>query len=518
LIGGGKQLAQSNKIEGTTGNDVLKGTDEADVIFGLDGDDEIWLYNPFTYEGGRDRVYGGAGNDTIYLARDTLLASGGVGNDRFVAAPWVNKASYETITISGGGNVDEFDARGYGLDTNLLWTDAGEGKISFGIWVTFLVDSVEILRGGIIGNNNFKIANYDRALTVYGNDNQDFFDISTGSTNKLYGGDGSDIFTVYGRSSNFGEAGNDEFSIKSGGAGTIVDGGDGVDRVYLANGTIDLDRGLALLSNGTAVRLSSIEDAFTEQGSRIVGNAADNYLSGGSYINGREGNDTIVGSNGADTLIGGEGNDLFYVTTGYDIVNGGAGRDTLNFQSINYSVGIILPETGKANYYIRDIASGEYQLIENVTGGGRTDWITGNRKANVLDGGAGDDFINGGGGNDTLVNSHGMDTMTGGEGRDTFLFEFAGDPLNPVAARITDFTQGEDVLNLSRLDANNRWEGDQAFKFIGKNDFTGRIGELRFEVADGSTLVQGDWSGDAVADFTIKLDGAIDLVSADFRF
>ncbi|MFC2970460.1 M10 family metallopeptidase C-terminal domain-containing protein [Acidimangrovimonas pyrenivorans] len=79
-------------------------------------------------------------------------------------------------------------------------------------------------------------------------------------------------------------------------------------------------------------------------------------------------------------------------------------------------------------------------------GGAGADTLTGGAGADLLAGGAGDDRLVGQGGDDILVGGAGSDTLTGGAGADTFVF--AGDGGRDV---VTDFTAGEDRLDLSQL-------------------------------------------------------------------
>ena len=72
-------------------------------------------------------------------------------------------------------------------------------------------------------------------------------------------------------------------------------------------------------------------------------------------------------------------------------------------------------------------------VIEEATGGGGSDIITGNQAANVLRGNGGDDVIAGGAGADRLV---------GGAGNDTFILT-AGDGIDTI----TDFEVGSDAMS-----------------------------------------------------------------------
>lgn len=60
---------------GTSGNDVLKGSNNANTLSGLDGHDNIKGYD------GDDLVYGGAGNDSVFGGLGNDLVSGEAGDD-----------------------------------------------------------------------------------------------------------------------------------------------------------------------------------------------------------------------------------------------------------------------------------------------------------------------------------------------------------------------------------------------------------------------------------------------------
>jgi hypothetical protein len=58
------------------------------------------------------------------------------------------------------------------------------------------------------------------------------------------------------------------------------------------------------------------------------------------------------------------------------------------------------------------------------------------------------------------------------------------------------------LIDLSGIDANSNVFGDQAFSFIGAQDFHHVAGELRYE--DG--VIKGDVDGDGLADLCIEVD------------
>lgn len=116
-----------------------------------------------------------------------------------------------------------------------------------------------------------------------------------------------------------------------------------------------------------------------------------------------------------------------------------------------------------------------------------------------------------------MVGGGGRDTLIGGAGADRHVFA-DGDvaETRTLADRVTDFRSGEvDILDLLAIDAVADTIEDDDFSWIGGDAFSGVAGELRFAVFRGNTYVEGDTDGDALADFTIRLDGVVPLVATD---
>lgn len=186
--------------------------------------------------------------------------------------------------------------------------------------------------------------------------------------------------------------------------------------------------------------------------------------------------ETMTGTNEQDVLDGSWGNDVLNGLGGHDRLIGGLGNDTLN-------------------------------------GGAGND---------TLLGGDGRDILNGGDGNDTLIGGDDTDTMTGGAGADIFRFEAKGDSLTSTSLRdiITDFTVGQDKIDLSAIDANEAAAGNQGFGLIASNArFTG-AGQLRYsyQMVSGKeyTVVEGTTNAGSVADFSVALLGHHVLTANDF--
>ena len=147
--------------------------------------------------------------------------------------------------------------------------------------------------------------------------------------------------------------------------------------------------------------------------------------------------------------------------------------------------------------------------FNTITGTALAETINGTAADDLISGLAANDVIRGFGGNDRIIGGAGRDTMTGGAGADTFVLSVLADSLTGAGRRdiITDFTVGIDKLDFSGLDAQAATAGDQAFTLIGTGAFTSAAGQLRYTIAGGITLVQGDVNGDALADFEVQLNG-----------
>jgi Ca2+-binding RTX toxin-like protein len=183
---------------------------------------------------------------------------------------------------------------------------------------------------------------------------------------------------------------------------------------------------------------------------------------------------TLTGNSAANTLNG---------TPENDTLNGAGGSDTLN-------------------------------------GLGGNDFLVGGNGHDILVGGPGDDILNGSSGNDRLIGGPGADTLTGGFGRDVFVYASL-EEAGTLAARdlITDFQRLSDRIDLSAIDANSGVAGDQAFQFLAQQGaaFTG-AGQVRFvhDAAANKTYVEANVDANLGADFSIELNGIVQLTQANF--
>lgn len=241
-------------------------------------------------------------------------------------------------------------------------------------------------------------------------------------------------------------------------------------------------------------------------------------FAGNDIVNARDGNDTVWAGSGHDVVRGGLGNDTVFGNQGNDRLIGQGGVDRL---------------VGQSGNDILSGGSGDDVLIggggsDRVYGGAGNDILNGGSAADILRGGGDNDTLIGGSGNDNLAGGSGDDILQGGAGRDIlaggagadqFIFKAVSESRVGGTKRdvVTDFVQGEDVIDVSAIDATSQ-PLDQAFTFIGESAFSGTEGELRFvkNTTSGVTIVSADIDGDGSADFQVQLTGIFDLNQTDF--
>ena len=241
-------------------------------------------------------------------------------------------------------------------------------------------------------------------------------------------------------------------------------------------------------------------------------------------VDAKAGNDTITTLGGADTVFAGGGNDTvstaggndtIYFTGaggGFDAVDGGEGNDTILANANNTVIGLsalagveAISSSGFSAVRILGTAAGDSLDFSATTLTGITE----------INGGAGNDTLIGSAGADTIVGGAGKDTLTGGGGADTFVFKAVGESTVANSDRILDFVSGLDRIDLSAIDANAPLAGNQAFTFIGTDDFTG-LGQVRIGMSGGQVILSGNTTGNLAADFMIRLDSNPLLTIGDF--
>jgi Ca2+-binding RTX toxin-like protein len=337
-----------------------------------------------------------------------------------------------------------------------------------------------------------------------------------GGSDTLDGGTGADTMN--------GGTGNDTYIVDDAGDVVNENSGEGTDTVRTTLASY------ALGANVEHLRFIGVGN-FTG-----TGNALNNDITGGG------GNDTLSGGDGHDQLYGMGGDDSLYGGVGHDLLSGGSGADYMEGNDGNdaYIVddagdvvaeasgeGVDIVYSNLSSYTLganvenlQQNGSGNFTgtgnaLDNRIVSGGTDDTLTGGDGADELRSGAGIDSLDGGDGDDLLVGGADADTLTGGAGSDTFQVGYFESGTGVDADRITDFQSG-DLVDVSGWDANFFAAGDPPFTWIGGVAFSSTAGELRTYFDGVDTWVQGDISGDGVADFEIRFDGSVTLAATDF--
>lgn len=174
-----------------------------------------------------------------------------------------------------------------------------------------------------------------------------------------------------------------------------------------------------------------------------------------------------------ENAVGGGGDDLIVVNSAANRLDGGAGIDTVSYETATADVTVSL-SSGMGSV---GAGGDRYTNIEGVIGSAFADRLSGNSAANILEGAAGDD------------------RLTGGGGRDAFVFKFAGGDTG--IDRITDFGRDDTIVTDKALaDPNN----DDIIR-------VGRTGVLVLDAAtDTRVILQNFDAGDGL-EFLGEKDG-----------
>ncbi|WP_226580417.1 S8 family serine peptidase [Acuticoccus sediminis] len=430
-----------------------------------------------------NRLSGGRGDDTLDGGAGTDTLIGGAGDDRYI------------VDQPGDRVIERADE---GIDTI---------ETALNITLPANVERV-ILRGA--------------AWSVQGS-SADNTMIGNAACNRITGRAGDDYLTSHdgddtldgggGADTMIGGAGDDRYTV--GNAGDVVreTGGEGFDTVrsYISFTLGDDVERLELLK-------SALNGSGNDLANSLVGNSFGNMLNGlggQDHIRGEAGDDTISGGAGDDTMIGGTGDDTYIVGLRSDVVveETGAGHDTV----VSYA-GTFRLDDNVERMELRSGAQVGY-------GNDLRNTMIGNGAGNALYGEGGGDRLFGEGGRDTLVGGAGDDTLNGGAGSDYYVLGEgadrvvigAGDSGYGFSRRdmIRDFTSGEDVIDLSALDADAGVAGNQAFRFFGGTAAPG-AGEVGAVVYGDALIVSVNVDDDAAIELQLQLNGVDHITASDF--
>jgi Ca2+-binding RTX toxin-like protein len=124
------------------------------------------------------------------------------------------------------------------------------------------------------------------------------------------------------------------------------------------------------------------------------------------------------------------------------------------------------------------------------------------------------------------VGGLGGDYLVGGDGADIFKYTAVQESQNVVINgvsqldQIVDFTQGQDKIDLSAIDANPNLAGDQAFTFISDpahytGDWTGVVWET-VNPQNGIATINVSINGDPAPEMQIYMSHPYQFTASDF--
>jgi Ca2+-binding RTX toxin-like protein len=562
------------EYNGRSGRDVYTGTEQADVIRGGDGDDELdGAGGDDTISGGsgtniliggtgsdsivshgyHDDIYGGAGDNQIYVAgtlggiidggpttyndgttpvsdlffRDAIFdatsGSAVVRNFRTVAGRLHGTDGNDVLDLSAlTANQRLLRIEGNGGSDNIRGANTRDTIFGDGGTETDLDPDApggdDILHGE--GNND----------DIYGNGGDDRIDGGDGN-DALYGGIGADI-VIGGSGDDLISGGRFSTAGIADAEADTLDGGDGSDEIHGGYGdTIDggaltwvdylrldfrahsegitadlgvLEGGALTIGGGTItgmeVLLSVVgtehdDDLSGGESTSLTGAGGDDRLTGGLFAN------QIAGGDGDDALYGGEGKDALRGDAGNDLIEGGSGADRIGFR--------VLAALAEAGDDVVDAGEGD----DLINAGLGNDLATGGEGDDVVDGGAGNDVLNGGAGSDRLDGGDGIDTASyaGSRGVNILLYQTAPQSTGTSG---TDALSG--IENLIGSDFRDQLVGTD-----GDNRLAGAAGDDALEGGGGSDILVGGlgadfMTGDEGDDFYIVSDrGDVVLEMAD---
>jgi VCBS repeat-containing protein len=414
---------------------------------------------------------------------------------------------------------------------------------------------------------------------IVGTPYPDFFRVEQGGNDTLIGLESDDVFYFGGAMTSAdkvdGREGNDQIGLQGNysGPNALAFGTEvvaveslvllpGNDTRFDDTANNSYDYNITMVNENVAAGLRFIIDA-----NRL--RPGEDFTFNGSAET--DGSFLIYGGGGTDNLTGGSNTDVFLFGAAMqwgasDVVNGGGGTDQLALRGdyvIVFGAGQLVSIEQMVLLSAHDTRFGRlgdnysYDLTMddgNVAGGTLftldatnlrpTEGLTFDGSAEQdgrfrIFGGGCDDHILTGLGDDILVGGPGSDYLNGGGGRDTFVYRSIEDSLPPSGPPVSDdarvapsyagpdtidgFDTLIDKVDLSKIDADDFTEGNQAFRYIGNLEFSGAgassAGELRvYRDADCPTLwfAEADVNGDGQADMMIVFINTVVIQAGDF--
>src|SRR4028118_253821 len=446
LTGGFAGNEGGNFLRGDLGNDLVVGINQRDSIFGGKGSDTLRGVANSSYLSGDDD------NDILVITNTTQT--------NFFGTTVFTIGIERTSLIGGAGNDSLFGPLGeFGGGRNFF--EGGDGNDTIRVFA-----NSDTAQGG--AGDDFIVSATVSALSSVGA--QSLFPGFAGR-NSLDGGVGNDtIVAAFSTDSMVGGEGNDSLS----GIFTQASGADGNDTLNASFANF----------GATTAALITLEGGLGSD--LLIGNTSAGVT---NFMNGGEGNDSIVFGSTRDRVIGTlGGNDTISYATGVNFTGLTAPNVITDNLGSNFITG------GNGNDSITTGAG------DDILFGGPTNLIpAGVDGDDTLDAGGGndtllggfeDDYLIGGDGNDSIAGGPGADTLIGGIGNDSFYYNnfgegvtTAGSALGTLPDQIGDFTVGQDKFifqfngfpGLSAVEGTNRLSA-KSFLVLESGKYTSSFG------------------------------------------
>ena len=487
-----------------TGSAALNGTGNS-LANSLTGNDAA---NSLDGGAGADTLIGGLGNDdyTIDNTGDVVTETSSLATEIDSVNSSVSFSlddNIENLTLTGSTAIN---GTGNKL-ANILTGNAAANSLDGGAGADTLI--------GGLGNDSYTVDNKRDVVTETSSLATEIDSVNSSVTYTL--SDYLENMTLTGSAAINGTGNALANSLTGNAADNSLDGGVGADTLIggLGNDSYIVDNTGDVVTE-TSTLVKEIDSVYSSVSYTLSDYVENLSLTGLEAINGTGNmlNNTLTGNSAANTLNGGAGNDSLDGGTGMDTLIGGLGNDSYTVDN----TGDVVTETSALTTEIDSVNSFiSYTLganVENLILKGTAINGTGNELANTLIGNGLNNTLNGGAGNDLLIGGPGQDILTGGAGNDIFAFIDPVDFMNglklparnPVRDFITDFVSGQDKIDLSALDADEKGDnGDQAFALI--STAFNAPGQIRYSAG----IISINTDKDSAAEYEIVLTGLIPI-------
>ncbi len=387
---------------------AITGSNNSDTLIGGQGPDKFYAST------GLDAIDGGAGDDILFLTRDTgAITNAQLANIETVSAVDAQhgisinlSAQNERLTINGSAYSDfltggiGYDVINAGMGDDTINGFVAPDTIDGGAGLDLLVLSASSTSLNTATDNqlkNVEAVSAASALTGVNinlaNQTEGFQITGTNSSDTLKGGSGDDtIFSTLGID--------------------YIDGGKGFD-------TLKLNSSNANINGASDAQIANVEAVSAADAKASVSIILNNqteafFITGGKFadiLTGTAQSDTFVGFLGSDTINGGGGLDVISLTATSTDLNAATNSQITNIEKITATSAI---DAVKIDLSVQLEA---FQILGSAFA-------------------------------DTLTGGSGADKITGGDGADHFIFNQI--PSSRTFDTILDFTPGVDKLDFAK--------------------------------------------------------------------